>query len=129
MAADRTKGWDGDSYQRYEEYRFVLTVNVITFVYSSFQLFTEIHRVITMKHLIRPPLSYYVDLTMDQILAYLLMSSSSVAASHNDIWVSRFGGDEFTKKINASVAMSFLAFIALALSSVISTYVLFRWLA
>lgn len=23
MAADRTKGWDGDSYQRYEEYRYV----------------------------------------------------------------------------------------------------------
>lgn len=23
MAADRTKGWDGDSYHRYEEYRYV----------------------------------------------------------------------------------------------------------
>ncbi|KAJ4746387.1 CASP-like protein [Rhynchospora pubera] len=129
MAADRTEGWDGDSYRLHEEYQYVLTVNVITFVYSSIQLFLEIHRVITMRHAIPRPLSYYIDLIMDQILAYLLMSASSVAASHNDIWSSRFGGDEFTKKINGSVVVSFVAFIAVALSSVISTYVLFRWLA
>lgn len=62
-----------------------------------------------------------------QILAYLLISSSSAAASRNDVWVSRFGGDDFTKMVNVSVAMSFLAFFAVALSSVISAYNLFSW--
>lgn len=37
MAADKTKGWSGDSFDRYREYRFCLSVNVVAFVYSAFQ--------------------------------------------------------------------------------------------
>jgi len=62
-----------------------------------------------------------------QILAYLLMSASSAAASRNGDWVSDFGSDDFTKMINGSIAISFLAFLALALSSIISAYKFFTW--
>nr|CAD1823883.1 unnamed protein product [Ananas comosus var. bracteatus] len=127
MASDKTQGWAGDSFDRYEEYRYSLAVNVIAFAYSGFQVFAELHRVITGRYIIRRRSSCYLDLTMDQILAYLLISSSSAAASRNDVWVTRFGGDDFTKMVNVSVAMSFLAFFAVALSSVISAYNLFSW--
>jgi hypothetical protein len=60
-----------------------------------------------------------------QILAYLLLSASSAALSRNDVWISRFGGDQFTKLVNASASMAFLAFIALGLSSIISSYCIF----
>ncbi|WOL17021.1 glucose-1-phosphate adenylyltransferase large subunit 1-like isoform X1 [Canna indica] len=120
MVADKTEGWDGDSYGRYEEFRYLVAVNVIVFVYSLFQAY-ESYRMI-----IGRPLRYYVVLSMDQILAYLLMSASSAAASRNDAWVSAFGSDKFTNKAGSAITISFLVFIVLALSSIISAYDLFR---
>lgn len=60
-----------------------------------------------------------------QMLAYLLISASSAAATRVDDWQSNWGKDEFTKMASASIAMSFLAFIAFAISSIISSYNLF----
>ena len=57
-----------------------------------------------------------------QILAYLLISASSAAATRVDDWQSAWGKDEFTEMASASVAMAFLAFIAFAFSSLISGY-------
>ncbi|XP_073108725.1 CASP-like protein 4A2 isoform X2 [Elaeis guineensis] len=126
MAADKTEGWAGDFFDRYEEYRYCLAVNIIVFVYSGFQVIKEVHHSITKKFIVRRPKEFVFDFSMDQILAYLLLSASSAAASRSDVWVSRFGGDDFTHMINASVAMAFLAFIAIAVSSLISAYYLFR---
>ena len=57
-----------------------------------------------------------------QILAYLLISASSAAATRVDDWQSNWGKDEFTEMASASIAMAFLAFIAFAFSSLISGY-------
>ena len=57
-----------------------------------------------------------------QVLAYLLISSSSSAATRVDDWQSNWGKDEFTQMASASVSMSFLAFVAFAVSSLISGY-------
>jgi hypothetical protein len=62
---------------------------------------------------------------MDQLLAYLLMSASSCAATRVDDWVSNWGKDEFTQMATASIAVSFLAFGAFAVSALISSYRLF----
>ncbi|XP_074586963.1 CASP-like protein 4A3 [Curcuma longa] len=126
MAADKTEGWAGDSYDRYEEFRYLVGVNVIAFVYSLYQVYERIHRMTAMKSIISRPLRYYFDLTMDQILAYLLMSSSSAAASRNDAWASTFGSDAFTRKAKGSITVSFLAFFVFALSALISAHNLFR---
>ncbi|KAG9159942.1 hypothetical protein Leryth_005685 [Lithospermum erythrorhizon] len=83
MAADKTQGWAGDSFDRYKEYRYCLAMN---------------------------------------ILAYLLMSASSSAATRVDDWVTNWGKDTFTDMATASVGMSFLAFFAFAISSLISGY-------
>ncbi|KAK3035306.1 hypothetical protein RJ639_034014 [Escallonia herrerae] len=108
MAADKTQGWSGDSFDRYKEYRYCLAVTVIGFVYSGFQACD---------------LAYYL-ITRNHILAYLLISASSSAATRVDDWVSNWGKDEFTQMASASVAMSFLAFVAFALSAIISGYIL-----
>lgn len=57
-----------------------------------------------------------------QILAYLLMSASSSAATRVTDWISNWGKDEFTLMASASIAVSFLAFLAFASSSLISGY-------
>ena len=61
----------------------------------------------------------------NQVLAYLLMSAST-AVTRVDDWVSNWGKDEFTEMASASIAMSFLAFLAFAFSSLISGYNLFN---
>ncbi|KAJ4749460.1 CASP-like protein [Rhynchospora pubera] len=125
VAADTVPGWAGDSFIRYQEYRYLLSVNVICFMYSAFQFTAEVHQTFTKRHFISRPIGYCFNLAMDQIFAYMLVSASSAATSQNYIWMSRFGGDKFTKIINASVSMSFLAFSCLAFSSVISAHHLF----
>ncbi|XP_058091661.1 CASP-like protein 4A3 [Magnolia sinica] len=122
MAADKTQGWAGDSFERYKEYRYCISVTIIGFVYAGFQAFAQSHHLITGKHLIRHPMHCYFDFSMDQILAYLLMSASSSAATRTDDWVLNWGEDEFTKMASASIGMSFLAFVAFAFSALISGY-------
>ncbi|KAG4932686.1 hypothetical protein JHK87_046688 [Glycine soja] len=100
MAADKTRGWSGDSFDRYKEYRYCLSVNVIAFVYAAFQA---------------------CDLAY-QVLAYLLISAASSAATRVDDWQSNWGKDDFTEMASASIALTFLAFVAFAISSLISGY-------
>ncbi|KAG5536877.1 hypothetical protein RHGRI_024344 [Rhododendron griersonianum] len=78
-----------------------------------------------------PPLSlqfchgsgkFFIISTYSLILAYLLISASSAAATRIDDWVSNWGEDKFTDMATLSVAMSLLAFAALALSTLISRY-------
>ncbi|XWS60722.1 hypothetical protein CRYUN_Cryun07bG0060100 [Craigia yunnanensis] len=122
MAADKTQGWSGDSYDRYKEYRYCLSLNVIGFVYAGFQAYDLAYYLITEKHVIQHYLRQHFDFFIDQILAYLLISASSAAATRVDDWQSSWGKDEFTEMASASAAMAFLAFIAFAFSSLISGY-------
>ncbi|KAH6801319.1 hypothetical protein C2S52_001783 [Perilla frutescens var. hirtella] len=57
MAADKTEGWSGDSFDRYIEYRFCLAVNVIGFVYSGFQAFDLAYYLGKGKHIFVHPSS------------------------------------------------------------------------
>ncbi|CAL5374890.1 unnamed protein product [Camellia sinensis] len=122
MASDKTQGWSGDSFDRYKEYRYCVAVTVIGFVYSGFQACDLSYHLISGKYIFFHPLRYHFDFAMDQILAYLLISASSAAATRVDDWVSNWGKDEFTQMASGSIAMSFLAFAAFSLSSLISGY-------
>ncbi|KAL3618029.1 hypothetical protein CASFOL_038350 [Castilleja foliolosa] len=62
-----------------------------------------------------------------RILAYLLMSASSSAATRVNDWISNWGGDEFTMMATASITISFLAFVSFASSSLVSGYNLCNW--
>ncbi|KAK7317187.1 hypothetical protein RJT34_01197 [Clitoria ternatea] len=124
MAADKTQGWSGDSFDRYREYRYCLSVNIIGFAYSALQACDLACQLVTGKHLISHHLRYHFDFFMDQALAYLLISASSSAATRVDDWISNWGKDEFTELATASIGMAFLAFVAFAMSSLISGYIL-----
>ncbi|KAL7618406.1 hypothetical protein Lser_V15G01022 [Lactuca serriola] len=122
MAADKTQGWSGDSFDRYREYRYVVGVNAIAFAYAAFQAIDMTYLLINGNHIISYSLRPHFDFLIDQILAYLLISASSSAATRVDDWVSNWGKDEFTQMATASIGISFLAFLAFALSSLISGY-------
>lgn len=122
MASDKTQGWSGDSFDRYREYRYVVAVNAIAFAYAGFQAIDMTYLLIYGNHIISYSLRPHFDFLIDQILAYLLISASSSAATRVDDWVSNWGKDEFTQMATASIGMSFLAFLAFALSSLISGY-------
>ncbi|KAL1203923.1 CASP-like protein 4A2 [Cardamine amara subsp. amara] len=125
MAADKTQGWSGDSYDRYKEYRYCLAVNVIAFVYSAFEVCDAACYIAKDTYMINCGFHDLFVFSMDQILAYLLMSASSCAATRVDDWVSNWGKDEFTQMATASIAVSFIAFGAFAVSALISSYRLF----
>ncbi|KAL6640460.1 hypothetical protein ACP70R_021583 [Stipagrostis hirtigluma subsp. patula] len=123
MASARTPGWAGDRYDRYETYRYAVGVNVIVCFYSFAQALVETRRLVSTR--LWSTQCYCITLILDQVLAYLLMSASSAAASRNHLWVYGFGIDRFSRKINTAVWFSFLGFLALAAHSVISLANLF----
>ncbi|CAN8264602.1 unnamed protein product [Cochlearia groenlandica] len=125
MAADKTQGWSGDSYDRYKEYRYCLAVNVLAFVYSAFEACDAACYIAKETYMINCGLHDIIVFSMDQLIAYLLMSASSCAATRVDDWVSNWGKDEFTQMATASIAVSFIAFCAFAASALISSYRLF----
>ncbi|KAL6518841.1 hypothetical protein OROHE_017594 [Orobanche hederae] len=149
MAADRNQGWALDSFDRYGEFRYCMSVNVVGFVYSAAQAFDLSYNLVAGKYYVhhQQQLRYYFDFAVDQrficfghgprigdgiklkegipqIIAYLLISSSSSAAIRIDDWKSNWGKDKFPDMATASISMSFLAFVALAISSLVSGYAL-----
>ncbi|KAK8933411.1 hypothetical protein KSP39_PZI015606 [Platanthera zijinensis] len=66
MAANKTSGWAGDFFERYQEYRYCFSVNVIASAYSTFQLYSQFHYRIWKSHIISHPLSYSFEFVMDQ---------------------------------------------------------------
>ncbi|XP_062197278.1 uncharacterized protein LOC133900161 [Phragmites australis] len=113
MASARTSG----------PYRYDVGVNVIVCFYSVAQVLVEIRRLVSP--MLRSTSYYWVTLFLDQVLAYLLMSASSAAASRNRLWVSRFGTDPFSSRINTAVWFSFVGFPALSANALISMVNLF----
>ncbi|KAM0925389.1 hypothetical protein ACQ4PT_004195 [Festuca glaucescens] len=126
LAADTRKGWALDSYSNYTELRYSEAVNVIGFLYSVFQFFAIAAHLTRKKHLIPRPKGDYFDFAMDQVLAYLLISSSSSATARVSDWIDNWGNDPFPKMANSSIVISFLAFMVFAINSLISAYNLFH---
>ncbi|CAI0545794.1 unnamed protein product [Linum tenue] len=72
MAADKTQGWSGDSFDRYKEYRYCLSVNVIGFAYSAFQAYDLGYYMGTGKHVIRHHLRWHFNFFTDQASPWFL---------------------------------------------------------
>ncbi|KAE8691646.1 CASP-like protein 4A3 [Hibiscus syriacus] len=121
-AADKSQGWALYSFYRYKEFRFCMAVNVIGFLYSGIQAYDLAYQLTSGKRKPRSHLQCYIDFALDQILAYLLISASSSAAVRVDDWQSNWGKDKFPEMARASMALSLVAYVALALSSLVSGY-------
>lgn len=124
MVADKNQGWALDSFYRYREFRYIVAVNVIGFVYSGLQACDVSYLSATGKRIAGFHLRHHLDFFLDQVMSYLLLSASSSAATRVDDWELNWGEDKFPQMATASVALSILAFMAFALCSIISGYTL-----
>ncbi|KAL2320111.1 hypothetical protein Fmac_029080 [Flemingia macrophylla] len=127
LAADKRRGWALDSFYFYKEFRYSLSVNVIGFVYSGLQICDLMRYLTAGEHVVEHWLRGYFTFGMDQIVTYLLMSASSSAATRTYDWESNWGADKFPYMANASVALSFVAFVAFALASLVSGSITVRF--
>ncbi|CAA3001283.1 CASP 4A3 [Olea europaea subsp. europaea] len=68
MAADRNQGWALDSFERYKEFRYCMSVNVIGFVYSGAQALDLSYNLATRKYIMQHQQQrrYYFNFTIDQ---------------------------------------------------------------
>ncbi|KAE9590425.1 hypothetical protein Lal_00028079 [Lupinus albus] len=108
----------------FKEFKYSLSVNAIGFVYSGLQICALIKYFITKKHTLNPLLRGYNNFAMDQIVTYLLMSASSSTATLACNWESIWGEHKLAVMANASVAFSYIAFVAFALTSLLSGYII-----
>lgn len=115
------KHGDWRNFDNYEEYRYCLAIAILAFLYTGVQVSREIYQILTRKDIISARLSAYVGFAGDQIVAYLLISAMSAAAPITNRM--REGSDNlFTDASAASIGMAFFAFIALAVSALVSGF-------
>ncbi|KAH9319543.1 hypothetical protein KI387_021312, partial [Taxus chinensis] len=81
IMASNNQGIPGMRFDDYEEYSYSLAIAVIAFVYVAAQLGRGIYDELFAHNLFPKIVFCYIDFVGDQVLAYLLISSSSSAAS------------------------------------------------
>ncbi|GMN40461.1 hypothetical protein TIFTF001_009686 [Ficus carica] len=119
MASNKHGDWK--DFDRYEEYRYVLAIAILTTLYSGGQCLLKVHELSTGKYLFQRSTSVLFDFSGDQMAAYLLISAASAGVPMTNRM--RESQDNiFTDSLASSISMSFFAFFALALSAVVSGY-------
>uniref|UniRef100_A0A7N0UC09 CASP-like protein n=1 Tax=Kalanchoe fedtschenkoi TaxID=63787 RepID=A0A7N0UC09_KALFE len=115
------KHGDGRNFDQYEEYRYVLAIAVLSFLYTAAQSLKHVYELSAARTLVQPRTAALVDFFGDQTVAYLLMSAASAAIPMTNRI--REGADNiFTDSCSSSISMSFFAFFSLALSAMIAGY-------
>ncbi|KAL2667925.1 hypothetical protein AAZV13_01G097900 [Glycine max] len=110
-----------NNFDKFEEYRYMLAVAALSSLYTVVQVFRQVHELFTGKSLMRPKTEGLIDFVGDQVVAYLLISSTSSAIPATDE-MREVTTNIFTDSAAAGIAFSFFAFCCLALSAVISGY-------
>lgn len=121
MASNKHGDWK--NFDRYDEYRYLLAIAILSTLYSLAQALRHVHELSTGRHLIQVQqrTSGLFDFFGDQIMAYLLISASSAAIPLTNNM--REGVDNiFTDSSAAAISMGFFAFVSLALLAMISGY-------
>ncbi|CAL5192399.1 unnamed protein product [Lathyrus oleraceus] len=119
MASNKHGDWR--DFDKYEEYRYLLAIGILSSLYTGAQVFRQIHELSTGKQLIKPSLATIIDFFGDQIMAYFLISSASSAIPMTNRM--REGADNiFTDASSTAISMSIFAFLCLAASALISGY-------
>ncbi|KAG2330489.1 hypothetical protein Bca52824_001669 [Brassica carinata] len=127
--SQRHRSQSSSSFASYPELLYCFGVAVTGLVYTSLQTFKGVCDITHRGVLISEPLSDYISFILDQVICYLLVSSSSVAIA----WIQHANGDAIKTLQNNSIvsaSMAFSAFLVLALSSLLSGYKLckrFMW--
>ncbi|CAH9069325.1 unnamed protein product [Cuscuta epithymum] len=123
MASNQHGDWK--DFDRYEEYRYVLAIAVLSTLYTGLQTFRRFHELSTGKEFSSARNWDMIDFFGDQVVAYLLISSASSAVPITNRM--RENVDNiFTDSSASAISMEFLAFLAMAISAIISGYKLSR---
>lgn len=119
MASNQHGDWK--DFDKYEEYRYVLAIAILSTLYTGLQAFRQIRELSTGRELFTLRNSAMLDFIGDQIIAYLLISAASSAVPLTNRM--REGSDNiFTDSSASAISMEFFAFFSLALSALISGY-------
>ncbi|XP_054783892.1 CASP-like protein 4B1 [Prosopis cineraria] len=119
MASNKHGDWK--NFDKYEEYRYVLAIAILSSLYTGGQVLRQVQEISTGKNFLHPRTALLLDFIGDQIMAYLLISSASSAVPLTNRM--REGSDNiFTDTSAAAIGFSFLAFFAVAASSLLSGY-------
>ncbi|XP_062167748.1 CASP-like protein 4B1 [Alnus glutinosa] len=120
---------DGMDFNRFEPYRYVLAIAIMSTVYTGGKALRQAQELLTGKRLFQQRTSALLDFFGDQIMAYLLISAASSAVPLLNLmrkatdYIYRDSSTvAFVDTLAASISMAFLAFFALALSAMISGY-------
>ncbi|XP_030537350.1 CASP-like protein 4B1 [Rhodamnia argentea] len=111
----------GEDFHKYEEYRYLLAIAILSSLYTGIQAVRHVHQIFTGNRYLQQRTSALIDFCGDQVMAYLLISAASAAIPRTDN-VRDDADDAFTDSSAAAIALAFLAFCSLALSAVISGY-------
>lgn len=120
MASNEHGDWK--NFDRYEEYRYVLAIAILSTLYTGLQTMRHVHELSSGKEILFPPQNVaMLDFVGDQLIAYLLLSAASSAVPLTNRM--RENNDNiFTDSSTSAISMEFLAFFSLAISSVLSGY-------
>ncbi|KAK8466432.1 hypothetical protein PHAVU_008G090400 [Phaseolus vulgaris] len=119
MASNKHGDWR--DFDKFEEYRYLLAIAILSSLYTGGQAFRQIHELSTAKQLLKPRMAAMLDFFGDQIIAYLLISSASSAIPLTNRM--REGADNiFTDTSASAISMSIFAFLCVAASALISGY-------
>ncbi|KAJ4969612.1 hypothetical protein NE237_002711 [Protea cynaroides] len=112
-----------NNFNDYDAYRYLLAIGVISTVYTIFQVVRQSIELGTGKLMLSHQGLNLMDFIGDQIVAYLLISAASTAVpTTNNGRNSGVLLSSFTNSSAASISMGFMAFLAVALSALISGY-------
>ncbi|XP_066381684.1 CASP-like protein 4B1 isoform X1 [Miscanthus floridulus] len=112
---------DWMQFDRYQEYRYLLAIASLALLYSLAQAARHAHRMRGGVDPVSSASGRLLDFVGDQVVAYLLMSALSAAVPITNRMRSAVVNN-FTDATAAAISMAFFAFLALALSAVVSGY-------
>ncbi|CAD6210834.1 unnamed protein product [Miscanthus lutarioriparius] len=119
VASNQHGGWM--QFDRYQEYRYLLAIASLALLYSLAQAARHAHRMRGGVDPVSSASGRLLDFVGDQVVAYLLMSALSAAVPITNRMRSAVVNN-FTDATAAAISMAFFAFVALALSAVVSGY-------
>ncbi|KAJ8898985.1 hypothetical protein K2173_008487 [Erythroxylum novogranatense] len=115
------KHGDWKDFDKYEEYRYLLSIAILSTLYTAAQVARHSHEHYTGQRLFDQRITTTVGFVGDQVLSYLLISSASSAVPITNRMREQ-ADNIFTDTSAAAISMAFLAFLTLAFSALFSGY-------
>nr|CAD1828854.1 unnamed protein product [Ananas comosus var. bracteatus] len=119
MASNKHGDWR--NFHRYQEYRYLVVITALAVLYLTVQVLRQAYQLSGRIDPVRKPTAEIIDFAGDQLIAYLLISALSAAIPLTDR-LHRVIHNTFVDSCAASISMAFFAFVALALSALVSGF-------